>query len=194
MHHTRIAAFLLGAWLLGSVFMTFVATQNFETVNRVLKSPTLEANKMILALGSNNARQLLRYLVGEENRFFFENWELAQLILVASLTGLLLFGVKSRMLAGFAGAMLILTLFQRIKVTPELAWLGRSIDFLPWTAESLARDQFWRLHTAYAVIEVAKLLLGVAIGGFLLTGRRRRSRRRVEVDAVDYAHHRHVDR
>ena len=29
MRHTRIAAFLLGAWLLGTLFMIFVATQNF---------------------------------------------------------------------------------------------------------------------------------------------------------------------
>src|SRR5260370_27244393 len=194
MHHTRIAAFLLGAWLLGSVFMTFAATQNFETVDRVLKSPAAEADKMIQALGGNNARQLMRYLAGEENRFVFENWELAQLILVATLTGFLLFGVKSRMLSGFAGAVLILTLFEHLKVTPELAWLGRSIDFLPWTADSLARDQFWKLHAVYGVIEVAKLALGVIIGGFLFAMRRRRPNRRVGVDAVDYANPRHVNR
>ena len=194
MHHTRIATFLLGAWLLGSVFMTFVATQNFETVDRVLKSPAVEAEKMIQALGSNNARQLLRYLAGEENRFVFENWELAQLVLVAVLTGFLLFGVKNRMLAAFAGAVLILTLFEHFKVTPELAWLGRSIDFLPSKAESLARDQFWRLHAVYGVIELAKLALGIIVAGFLFAMRRKRHNRRVEVDAVDYANHRHVNR
>ena len=109
MRHTRIAAFLLGAWLLGTLFMIFVATQNFETVDRVMKSPPPEAYKMILALGNDSARQLLRYTAGEENRFFFENWELAQLVLGVLLTGLLTFGVESRMLAGFSGAMLILT-------------------------------------------------------------------------------------
>ena len=194
MHYTRIAAFLLGAWLLGNLFMMFVATQNFQTVDRVLKSPPVEAGKMIQSLGQENARQLLRHLVGEENRFFFENWELAQLILGAALTAFFLFGVKNRLLAGFSGAMLILTLFQHFKVTPELAWLGRSIEFLPWTAESLARDQFWRMHGLNAAIEIAKLLLAMATGGFLFAKRRRRSSRQVKVDAVDYAHHGHVDR
>jgi len=61
MRHTRIAAFVLGAWLLGTLFMIFVATQNFETVDRVLKNPPLEAYRLILALGNDGARQLLRY-------------------------------------------------------------------------------------------------------------------------------------
>src|SRR5215471_15733202 len=71
MHYTRIAAFVLGAWLLGSVFLTFVATRNFATVDLVLKAPPAEASRMIQSLGSNNARQLLRYLAGEENRAYF---------------------------------------------------------------------------------------------------------------------------
>src|ERR1700704_1665286 len=185
MRHTRIAAFLLGAWLLGTLFMIFVATQNFETVDRVMKSPPPEAYKMILALGNDSARMLLRYTAGEENRFFFENWELAQLVLGALLTGLLIFGVESRMLAGFSGAMLILTIFEHFKITPEMAWLGRSFDFLPWTAESLSRDQFWKLHGAYAAIEIVKMLLAVVIAGFLFQMRQRRPKQRVQVKAVD---------
>src|ERR1700704_5711695 len=122
MRHTRIAAFLLGAWLLGTLFMIFVATQNFETVDRVMKSPPPEAYKMIGALGNDSARQLLRYLPGEENRFFFENWELTQLVVGTLLIAVLIFGVKSRMLAGFSGAMLLLTAFEHFKITPEMAW------------------------------------------------------------------------
>jgi hypothetical protein len=194
MRHTRIAAFLLGAWLLGTLFMFFVATQNFETVDRVMKSPPPEAYKMIGALGSDNARQLLRYLAGEENRFFFENWELTQLVVGTLLIAVLIFGVKSRMLAGFSGAMLLLTAFEHFKITPEMAWLGRSFDFLPWTAESLSRDQFWKLHGVYAAIEIMKVLLSVVIAGFLFQLRQRRQKQRVQVKAVDYPQHRHVDR
>jgi hypothetical protein len=194
MRHTRIAAFLLGAWLLGTVFMVFVATQNFETVDRVLKTAPPDASKMIAALGNENARQLLRYLAGEENRYFFENWEVAQLILGALLTVVLLFGVESRMLAGFSVAMLILTIFEHLKITPEMTWLGRSFDFLPWTAESLARDQFWKLHGAYSAIEIVKMLLAIVIAGFLFQLRQRRRKERVQVKSVDYPQHRHVDR
>jgi len=193
MRHTRIAAFVLGAWLLGTLFMIFVATQNFETVDRVLKNPPPEAYRLILALGNDNARQFLRYTAGEENRFFFENWELAQIVLGVLLTGLLVFGVESRLLAGFSVAMLILTVFEHLKITPEMAWLGRSFDFLPWTAESLARDQFWKLHGVYSAIEIVKMLLAVVMAGFLFQMRQRRPRQRVQVKDVDYTHHRHVD-
>jgi hypothetical protein len=188
MHHFRIAAFLLGCWLLGSLFITFVATENFNIVDAVLSSPPPEASKMIQTLGDQNARQLLRYLAGEENRGFFQDWELAQLALGTALVGFLLFGIEKRLLAVLAGAMLILTLFQHFKITPELDWTGRSIDFAP--AESQARDQFWKLHGIYSGIEVVKMLLAVTTAGFLFPMRRRRSRQRVEIDPVDYANHR----
>src|SRR5258706_2322755 len=193
MRHTRIAAFVLGAWLFGTLFMTFVATQNFETVDRVLKNPPPEAFRLILALGNDNARQFLRYTAGEENRFFFENWELAQIVLGVLLTGLLIFGVGSRMLAGFSGAMLILTVFEHLKITPEMTWLGRSFDFLPWTAESLARDQFWKLHGVYSTIEIVKMLLAVVMAWFLFQIPQRRRKQQGHVKVVGVTHHRHVD-
>jgi hypothetical protein len=194
MHHSRISAFLVGSLLLGSLFLAFVATHNFRAVDAVLNSPPPEASKMIQTLGDSNARQLLRYLAGEENRGYFEAWELAQIALGAALVGFLLFGVKNRFLAGLAGAILVLTLFQHFKITPDLLWMGRSIDFLPRASESQVRDQFWKLHGIYGGIEVVKMLLSATIAGFLFPMRRRRVRQRVEVDPVDYANHRHVNR
>ena len=192
MHHTRIAAFLLGAWLLGSLFLAFVATRNFRAVDAVLSSAPPEAFKMIQTVGRDNARQLLRYLAGEENRTYFEAWELAQLALGTALTGFLLFGVEKRLLAGLTGAMLVLTLFQHFRITPDLLWMGRSIDFIPAAAESQTRAQFWKLHGIYGGIEVVKVLLAATIAVFLFP-RRRGVRQRVEVDPVDYANHRHVN-
>jgi hypothetical protein len=191
MHHSRISAFLLGALLLGSLFMAFVATENFQTVSEILKSPPPQAEKMIKALGDENARLLLRYMAGEENRLFFETWETAQLVL-GLLLAALLFLMGRRFLAGLAVAMLILTAFQHFKITPELVWQGRSIDFVPATADPTARQQFFKLHAAYGMIEVVKLLFVIVIG-IALFPRRRRSSQQIEVDAVDYAHHRHVD-
>ena len=192
MHYSRISAFLLGVLLAGSLFMAFVATENFQTVSNILKSPPPQAEKMIRSLGDENARLMLRYLAGEENRLFFQIWETAQLVLGLLLAALLFLTSKRRLLAGLAATMVILTVFQHFRITPELLWQGRSIDFVPVTAESTARQQFFRLHAAYGVIEAVKLLLVIVIGAFLFT-RRRSSRRRIQVDAVDYAHHRHVD-
>jgi hypothetical protein len=192
MHYSRISAFLLGAILTGSLFMAFVASGNFQTVSEILKTPPPQADKMIKVLGDENARLLLRYLAGEENRLFFETWETTQLVLGLLLAALLFLGCNKRLLAGLAGAIMILTVFQHFKITPELLWQGRAIDFVPATGDPTARQQFFKLHAAYGVIEVVKLLLIIGIGIGLFP-RRRRSHQRVELDAVDYAHHRHVD-
>ena len=192
MHYSRISAFLLGGLLIGSLFMGFVATGNFQTVSEILKSPPPQAEKMIKALGDENARLLLRYQAGEENRLFFQTWETAQLVLGLLLAVLLFLMGNRRLLAGFAGAMLILTIFQHFKITPELVWQGRSIDFVPVGGDPSARQQFGRLHAAYGMIEVVKLLLLIVIGIGLFP-RRRPSSQRIQIDAVDYTHHRHVD-
>ena len=192
MHHTRISAFLLGALFLGSIFMAYVATGNFQTVTELLKSPPPQTEKMIQTLGARDARLLLRYLAGEENRLFFQTWETVELILGAALVAFLYLGVKRPLLAGFAGAVMLLAAFQHFQITPELVWQGRNIDFVPANAAVEARERFMRLHAVYGVIEAVKLLLLSATAGFLFP-RRRHARRQVEVDAIDYAHHRHVD-
>lgn len=183
MHRYRIAAFLTGCLILGSLFMIFVATQNFGTVDRVLAAPPHEATQMFQTLGPENTRLLLRYLAGEENRVFFTSWELAQIALGALLTAILLLAIKSRLLAGLAGAMLILALFQHFRVTPEMIALGRLVDFGGGSG-SAAYGQFWRLHGLYGVLEVVKLALLAVVAGVLLFGRRPKTTQPAEVGPV----------
>jgi hypothetical protein len=168
----RIAAFLSGCLILGSLFMIFVATENFQTVDRVLASPPPEATQMFQTLGPDHSRLLLRYLAGEENRLFFVSWELAQIALGIALTAILLFAIRSGLLAGLAGGMVIIAVFQHFRVTPEMISLGRLIDFGAGAGSS-AYNQFWRLHGLYGVLEVVKLVLLIVVAGFLLFGRRK---------------------
>lgn len=185
MHSHRTAAFLVGCLILGSLFMIFVATQNFATVDRVLAAPQpQEAAQMFQTLGPDNARILLRYLAGEENRLFFTSWELTQIALGVLLTALLLLTVKSRLLAGITGAMLIIALFQHFRVTPEMTALGRLIDFGGGSG-SAAYSQFWRLHGLYGVLEVVKLVLLVVVAAILLFGRRSKTPQPVEGAPVE---------
>jgi hypothetical protein len=172
MHNHRFAAFLSGCLILGSLFMIFVATQNFQTVDRVLASPPPEAAQMFQTLGPGNSRLLLRYLAGEDNRLFFVAWELAEIVLGIALTAILLFAIRSRLLAGLAGGMVIIAAFQHFRVTPEMISLGRLVDFGAG-AGSPAYNQFWRLHGLYGVLEVVKLILLAVVAGFLLFGRRK---------------------
>jgi len=163
----RIAAFLSGCLIVGSLFMIFVATQNFQTVDRVLASPPAEAAQRFQTLGPDSSRLLLRYLAGEENRLFFVSWEFAEIALGLALTATLLFAIRSGLLAGMAGGMVIIAVFQRFRVTPEMISLGRLIDFGAGSG-SAAFAQFWRLHGLYGVLEVVKLLLVMVVAGFLL--------------------------
>ena len=183
MHRNRAAAFLAGCLILGSLFMIFVATGNFDAVDRVLAAPPHEAAPMFQTLGPANTRILLRYLAGEENRLFFTTWELAQIGLGVVLTAVLLLAVKNRLLAGITGAMLIIALFQHFRVTPEMIALGRMVDF-GGGAASAAYGQFWRLHALYGVLEVVKLVLMVVVAGLLLFGRRPKTPQQAEVGPV----------
>ncbi|HTW64898.1 MAG TPA: hypothetical protein VME17_09800 [Bryobacteraceae bacterium] len=172
MHYHRIAAFLSGCLILGSLFMIFVATQNFQTVDRVLASPPPQAAQMFQTLGPESSRDLLRYMAGEDNQLFFVSWEIAQIILGIGLTAILLFALRSGLLAGMSGGMVIIALFQHFRVTPEMISFGRMIDFGAGVG-SAAYNQFWRLHGLYGVLEVVKLILLIAVAAFLLFSRRK---------------------
>jgi hypothetical protein len=173
--------------------MGFVATQNFATVDRVLAAPPESASPMIRSLGHDHARQLLRYLAGEENRLFFGDWELVQLVLGVALTWVLFSGVGRPLLAGLSAILVLLTGFQHFLVTARMLALGRAIDFVSPAAESATRTAFWKLHALYGGIEVGKLALVLVVTFLLLASLRRGSlQSRIKFQAVDYAH-RHVD-
>lgn len=181
--HYRIAAFLMGGWILGSLFMMFVATQNFRTVDRVLVSAPAPEQQQFQALGRTSARNLLRYFAGQENELFFDRWETAQLILAVALAGFLFFGAHDRLLAGIAAGLLVLVGWQHFQITPEMIALSRSTDL-----QVSAPDPFGKLHALYGAIEVVKLAAALVIGAFLLLPQRSRvPRTREESETLKYA-------
>lgn len=198
MRYRRFVLFLMGAWIGASIFVAIAATQNFSTVDDVLKTPVDGAAKILKGLDPENARMLLRHVAGEENRAYFETWELVQIAIAVAVTVLLFLDSSTRKLCGFSLAMLLLVAFMHLKLTPELVYIGRQIEFLAWMAEPGVRQEFASLHRMYGIMEVAKLLVGAVLTGFLLGHRgTKRVRRRTIADnmeLVDHAHHRHVDR
>ena len=82
---TRWALFVLGAWTMGSLCMSVVATENFYTIDRLLESSTKpEFYAAVQKLGHTPARDLLRYLSSELNRLYFQGWNVMQLLLGAA--------------------------------------------------------------------------------------------------------------
>src|SRR5579864_4498043 len=132
MHYRRFACLLLGTWLTGGLFMAMVATQNFRSVDRLLAKPAAPAAQSINKLGHESARTLLRYQVSEQNRWYFQTWEMAQLALGGLLLVLLLFGSTEGALTLLLPVlMLVIALVQAFALTPEIISLGRVIDFVP---------------------------------------------------------------
>jgi hypothetical protein len=168
MNIRSFTCWLLGAWIAGSLFMIMVATQNFRSVDRLLAAPA-GAGARIEQMGHDEARTFLRYHVSEQNRWYFETWEKAQLALGAALVA---GAFRERKIFGLiAAAMLALLLLERFYLTPEIVRLGRLIDFVPQAASSPERDTFWKFHNAYSGIELTKLGLGFFLSARLIFGR-----------------------
>ena len=194
MHTRRLATFLLGAWFTGSLLMAFLAVHNFDGVERILEAPAPQAQQMVQTLGGYwQARSLLRYQVSELNRYYFAHWEWAQVLLGLTLAVTLLFATRGNWLAiGVCVFMLLLVLFQHFFILPDMLWIGRALDFAP---DSPWRGHFVRLHVIYSAVEVVKLLLAFGLTTYLFAVRPKPHRRSLdEIDPIDKANHRHVDR
>ena len=140
--------------------MILVATQNFRSVDRLLAAPG-GLGPRIEQMGRAEARTFLRYQVSEQNRWYFETWEKAQLVLGGVLLAAVWIGLRERRIFGvIVAAMFALLLLERFYLTPEIVRLGRLIDFVPQAASSPERDTFWKFHNAYSAVELMKLALG----------------------------------
>ena len=162
------ALVVIGAWLMGSLCTSVVATQNFYTIDRLLAgSSNGHFTSAVAQLGQPLARDLLRYLSSELNRLYFQMWNAAQLLFGALVLWLaaragsgnpLYTGRAARSVA----AMLAIVVAMALWLTPAIVSLGRSLDFVPREPAPPGMQRFWVLHAAYTSLEMFKL----AIGGF----------------------------
>ena len=194
MHFRRLASFLLGVWIGGSFFMTVVATQNLRLVDRQLATPGA-SGKALEALGPQTGRRVLRHYASELNRSYFVAWEWAQvgiggLFLITLLAG----GRETPFTLGAAAAMLSIVLLFRFVLTPQITELGRMLDFQPPNSISPERSRFWSFHNAYTSLELVKWALGLGLMLKFAIARRRSADVADDIDAIEKAHYRHVDR
>ena len=152
---------VLGGWLLGTLMVAVVATQNFFMVDRLLRSPTSALQQKIGGLPPGEARELLRHLASELNRFYFSVWGWMELVLVGLLLAGAVWGFQDRrLMAGFA-VMLCLVLISNFYLVPRLVEVGRSLDFVPREPAPVALALFGRLHAAYSGLDLVRLVVGV---------------------------------
>jgi len=172
----RSALVVLGAWLMGSICMSVVATENFYTVDRLLAAPSsAPLTAMVGKLGQPAARELLRYLSSELNRLYFQMWNVAQIAMGALALWLVARGASP---LGPAAkgiiAMLAIVVLMLAYLTPAIVSLGRELDFVPRDPAPPGMSRFWVLHAAYTSLEMIKLLVGAVVAFWIVrssTGR-----------------------
>ena len=169
MHLRRIATFLLGAWLAGSLMMAYIATRNFAAVNGILQNPSVPLLVTSRRLPPDGLRLILRHMAGEENRQYFESWELSEFALGLALAAVLLLDRKRKGWAPMilCAITLLLVLFEHYKLTPLIVSLGRAIEFLPALPVTPDRARFGNLHAAYGIVEIVKMLLIASLAALL---------------------------
>ncbi|MCL5744546.1 MAG: hypothetical protein M1541_11570, partial [Acidobacteria bacterium] len=139
------------------------------SVDRLLASPVPQAKAEIDKLGQSAARMLLRHQVSEQNRWYFENWELAQIVLGVVFILTLFFGTAgNRTIMLISLFMLAAVLVEHWYITPEMLGLGRAIDFVRAGEPSVERTRFLMFHEAYSGTEIAKMVLGAILTAKLL--------------------------
>jgi hypothetical protein len=158
---TRWALVVMGAWTMGSICMSIVATENFYTIDRLLDASTkVEFHTAVQKLGHGPARDLLRYLSSELNRLYFQMWNVAQLALGG--LALWLAGGAPRIRWGIL-TMLGIVVLMLAYLTPQIVSLGRSLDFVPRDPAPAGMQRFWILHAAYTSLEMLKLVVGLVV-------------------------------
>lgn len=153
----RAALFCLGLWVMGTVWVSVVATQNFFTIDRLLAGPSHEQfAAFVEAAGRETARPVLRYLSSELNRLFFTWWNVAQLGIGSATLWLVWRLPDARRLKLALGAMLLVVVVLAVGLTPPIVAVGRSLDFVPRDPLPPAMATFGLLHAAYTTLELLK--------------------------------------
>lgn len=169
MNRRTALALMLGGWAVGTLFMWFVATQNFAAVDRILAAPPSTLQSMTAPLDPSHAREILRYEASELNRLYFDRWGYVQVLLALMAVALAWKGGR-RLRAGILVAAVIAVGLQ-FYVVPETIRIGRLIDFRPREPETAQQAAFWRLHHTYTGLDMLKFLTVVGCGIALLRER-----------------------
>ena len=154
---------LIGAWVMGSIFMAVVATQNFYLIDRLLAVGLVQGfNDVVASLGSDVAREFMRYVSSELNRLFFIAWGIVQIGMGALLLWLVWHSESKRVRVG-ACAMCILAVVITLGLTPPIVSVGRALDFVPRDPPPPELNTFGLIHAAYSLVDIAKTGLSLLV-------------------------------
>ena len=196
MHTRRLLCSILGMWLAANIIISVSASTNLRMADTTLASPDAPLAKIIKQWGYGTVRQVMRHEAGEVNRYLFAIWGWVSIFFALVVLGML-FSVKAGPAHFAAGGLaLLMTLAMQFLLTPEIAGIGRMLDFVPDNAMMAERSRFASMHRVYAVSQWLVMLPSAGLLAVYI--RRNRSRRLSvkpvnQINAVDDADDAHID-
>jgi hypothetical protein len=156
------AVFGMAAWLIGTLFVAVVATQNFYTIDRLLQAqPNPSFSTAVNTIGVPQARELLRYLSSELNRLYFQYWNLAQLVIGIFVLWMVVRLPGAGRVKWYVVAMLAIVLLLTAVITPRMLYVGRELDFVARDPVPPQLRTFGLLHAAYSLLDAIQVILGI---------------------------------
>ena len=159
------AVFCLGLWVMGTVCVSVVATQNFYTIDRLLADAGQPRfDDVVERVRHVEARDFLRYLSSELNRLFFQYWNYVQFVIGGAAIWLVRGLPDGARLTWPLGVMLAILVVLTFVVTPPIISIGRGLDFVPRDPPPSSLVTFGIFHTAYTSLEMIKAAIGLWVG------------------------------
>ncbi len=197
MHPRRLTAFILGIWLAGGVLLALIAAADSWQADRLVDHPSPAFAMEEHLVGADNARVLFHYQAEEQRRRNYYRWEMTQVVLGSAFFLFLLFGTEeSKMMLAAALALLVLVLMQRFFLYPDIASMGRELDFLPPGTASPWRGKIEVLLGFYVGAEAVKWLIQLGMAAHWIAARRGPASEGVRnyVNPIHKTDHRHINR
>jgi hypothetical protein len=177
MKNHPLLAFVLGAWLGGSVLMGAVAAYNFAGfADLFARNPAL-AQHAGFDLKDTDAKKasLLWVHSAEQNRVLFHYWNRTQIVL-GVLALLLAWRARASWPAiALLGLALALVVLVHLGIEPQLVELGRQLDFVARTPPPPGLATFQQLHQYSVIADGVRLALVTAAALILLFTKNRRT-------------------
>lgn len=165
--------------------MSFVSVQNLRMSSLVLSAPPETVAKLAQQIGADQMGTLMRYAASEQTRHYTSLWIDAQFPLALLLLGCLALATQRKIMPlALCGIMLVILLFE-FRISQELIYQGRQVDFPPGSNAVGPMTRFWALQQVYFGAEIVKLLCGGVLASYLFVFRT--SRRPKESRASDSA-------
>ena len=197
MHTRRLLCCLLGMWLAANIFLSVATSVNSWMADSILAAPDPPLSNVVKLWGYETVRQVMRHEAGEVSRFLYFAWGWVELALALVVIGMLLSLRSGPAHLAAGGLALMMAIAMHFLLSPQIASLGRVLDFVLSNGMVAERS---RLASMLGLYKFSQALVMLLSAGLLVTFLRRSRSRRLpvksvhEVDSVNNADNAHVDR